>query len=138
LNKFALRRLVEQGLPYFFTNNTMSSEDGIMGRMMSALHVHIVDTSDAANRQRFFHDSLEELGAESNLWLEDYLMYDHGNRKGRDFVSNQSVSFHKITSMHRFRAILYNSCPIGTVLGDAQKSTIDGAGATEFEQTSQR
>jgi hypothetical protein len=134
LNKSALRRLVEQGLPYFYTNNTMSSEDGVMGRMMAVLHVHIVDTSDAANRQRFFHDSLEELGAESGLWLESYLTYDHGNRKGRDFISNQSVSFHKIASMHRFFAILYNSCPGGTVLGDAQGSTIDGVRATEFAQ----
>jgi hypothetical protein len=136
LNKSALIRLVEQGLPYFFTNNTMSSEDGIMGRMMSVLHVHMIDTSDAANRQRFFHDSLEELGSESHIWLEDYLMYDHGKRKGRDFISTQSVSFHKIASMHRFRAILYNSCPVGTVLGDAQESAIDAAPATELEQAS--
>jgi hypothetical protein len=130
LNRSALRRLVEQGLPYYFTDTERPCEDILMGAMMAAIHVHLVDTSDAANRQRFFHDGLHLIGSDTHLWMYDALVYDHGSRRGRNLVSTQSIGFHKITSMQRFSAILYNACPMGTVLGDAQKSTLQRSGQT--------
>jgi hypothetical protein len=124
LNRSALRRLVEDALPHFFADTVTSGEDVIMGTIMAAIHVHLVDTSDAANKQRFFHDDLDIVGSDTEPWLYDALMYSRGNRKGKNVVSTQSVGFHKITSLKRFSAILYNACPIGTVLGDAQNSTL--------------
>jgi hypothetical protein len=128
LTRSALRRLVEQGLPYYFTDIVSSCEDVLMGAMMAAIHVHLVDTSDAANRQRFFHDDLNSVGADTPPWMYDVLMYNHGSRGGRSLVSTQSIGFHRINSMQRFSAILYNACPIGTVLGDAQNSTLQRSG----------
>jgi hypothetical protein len=62
-NRYALRRLVEEGLPYYFTNTTMGGEDCAMGAIMAVLHIHLVDTSDAGNRQRFFHYDLPVIGS---------------------------------------------------------------------------
>jgi hypothetical protein len=124
LNRSALRRLVEEGLPYYFKDTLTSGEDGIMGSILKALHIHIVDTADAADHQRFFNDPLHVIGSDNLPWLHEKLMYSHGSRKGRNVISTQSVGFHKITSMKRFSAILYNACPKGTILGDAQNSTL--------------
>jgi hypothetical protein len=124
LNRSALRRLVEQGLPYYYADAVMPGEDVVMGAIMAVLHIHLPDTSDAANRQRFFHDELHLIGSDTYLWLYDSLMYNRGNRTGRNIVSTQSVGFHRIKSMKRFSAILYNACPKGTVLGKAQNSTL--------------
>jgi hypothetical protein len=124
LNRFALRRLVEEGLPYYFTNTTMAGEDCAMGAIMAVLHIHLVDTSDAANRQRFFHYDLPVIGSDTHTWWHEALMYYRGRRTGRNLTSTQSVGFHMITSLKRFSAILYNACPMGTVLGDAQNSTL--------------
>jgi hypothetical protein len=124
LNRSALRRLVEQGLPYYYADAVMPGEDVVMGAIMAVLHIHLPDTSDAANRQRFFHDELHLIGSDTYLWLYDSLMYNRGNRTGRNIVSTQSVGFHRIKSMKRFSAILYNACPEGTVLGKAQNSTL--------------
>jgi hypothetical protein len=124
LSRSALQRLVEDGLDYFYTDTVISGEDAVMGGLMTVLHVHLVDTTDAANRQRFFHDSLDEVASDSYLHLYPSLTYDHGHRTGRNIISTQSIGFHLIKSMHRFAAIVYNACPIGTVLGDAQGSTV--------------
>jgi hypothetical protein len=124
LNRSALRRLVEQGLPFYYADAVVPGEDVVMGAIMAVLHIHLPDTSDAANRQRFFHDDLHSIGSNSYLWLYDSLMYNRGNRTGRNIISTQSVGFHKIKSMKRFSAILYNACPRETVLGKAQKSTL--------------
>jgi hypothetical protein len=124
LNRSALRRLVEQGLPFFFADLTVSEEDTSIGAIMTVLHIPFVDTSDAANRQRFFNDPPHVIGSETHPWMYDSLMYKRGNRKGRNVISTQTISFHRVASMKRFTAILYNACPIGTVLGDAQKSTL--------------
>jgi hypothetical protein len=125
LNRAALRLLVEDGLPYYFAHHRSPGEDVIMGDMMTVLHIHSVDTSDVANRQRFFHDDLNAAGSpDSPPSMFNYLTYKHGVRSGRNAVSTQAVGFHMITSMKRFSAILYNACPEGTVLGDAQQSGI--------------
>jgi hypothetical protein len=124
LNRSALRRVVEVGLPYYFADAVLSGEDMVMGAILTVLHIHLVDTSDAANRQKFFHDDLHLIGSDTHLWLYDALKYNRGRRTGRNIVSTQSVGFHKIKSMQRFSAILYNACPMGTVLGDAQQSTL--------------
>jgi hypothetical protein len=125
LNRSALRFLVEDGLPYYFAylTNVRAPEDYHLGAIMTVLHIPIVDTSDASNRERFF-DDLGTLGDDQQPKNSDLLMYRRGNRKGRDFVSTQSIGFHGIKSMKRFSAILYNACPRGTVLGDAQNSTV--------------
>jgi hypothetical protein len=123
LNRDALRRLVEDGLPYYFAAD-FGGEDVLMGTIMTILHIHIVDTSDAANRQRFFHDDLESVASDKILELYRFFMYSRGERAGRNVMSTQSIGFHRIYSMKRFSAILYNACPIGTTLGDAQNSTV--------------
>jgi hypothetical protein len=125
LNRSALRFLVEDGLPYYFAHivNVRAPEDYYLGAIMTVLHIPIVDTSDASNRERFF-DDLRTLGNDKWAKNSNLLMYRRGKRKGRDFVSTQSIGFHRIKSMKRFSAILYNACPRGTVLGDAQNSTV--------------
>jgi hypothetical protein len=124
LNQAALRRLVEDGLPYHFANTVTSGEDVIMGTIMAVLHIHIVDTTDASNRQRFFHNALDFVASDRILEYYDILLYSRGSRTGRNIMSTQSIGFHRISSMKRFSAILYNACPRGTVLGDAQNSTV--------------
>jgi hypothetical protein len=124
LNRAALRRLVEDGLPYYFANTWSSGEDVLMGTIMAVLHIHIVDTSDASNRQRFFHDDLDSVASDKWLKFYKFLLYSRGYRTGRNIMSTQSIGFHRITSMKRFSAILYDACPQGTVLGEAQNSTV--------------
>jgi hypothetical protein len=129
LSRLALQRLVQDGLDYFYTNTVISGEDAVMGRLMTVLHVPVVDTSDAANRQRFFHNSLNQVGSNDYLDLYSSFTFDHGNRTARNTISTQSIGFHMVTSMHRFAAILYNACPRGSVLGDAQESTVPAVDA---------
>jgi hypothetical protein len=124
LNRSALRRLVEDGLPYYYAHHKSPGEDVFMGVVMTMLHIHMVDTSDVANRQRFFHDDLNSIGTDGYYGMFNHLTYKHGPRSGRHIISTQSVGFHIIQSMKRFSAILYNACPIGTVIGDAQNSTL--------------
>jgi hypothetical protein len=123
LNRVALRRLVEDGLPYYFPH-IVGGEDVMMGTIMDILYIPAVDTSDAANRQRFFHEDLNSAASDNIMELAWFLMYSRGARAGRNIMSTQSIGFHKISSVKRFSAILYNSCPIGTTLGDAQHSTV--------------
>jgi hypothetical protein len=123
LNRDALRRLVEDGLPYYFASD-FGGEDVLMGTIMATLHIHMVDTSDAANRQRFFHDDLESVASDEEAGHNRFLSYKRGYRAGRNVMSTQSIGFHRIAYAKRFSAILYNACPQGTVLGDAQNSTV--------------
>jgi hypothetical protein len=123
-NRAALRRLVEDGLPYFFANIKFSGEDVMFGAVMAALHILPVDTSDAANRQRFFQDHIGLVAEDNVLDLYRFFMYSRGYRYGKNIISTQSIGFHRIYSARRFGAIVYNACPQGTVLGDAQNSTV--------------
>jgi hypothetical protein len=124
LNTVALRRLVELALPHYFPQTACSAEDVFMGIIMSALSIPLVDTSDAHHRQRFFHDNFTSVGSDQGIDMYGHYVYKHHHddnhrRTGRDLVSTQSVGFHRVTSMKRFHAILYKTCPSGTVLGDA-------------------
>jgi hypothetical protein len=58
LNQSALQRVVEEGLPYFFKDRQTLAEDCVMGALMPVLHIHMVDTTDAAEFHRFFNDPL--------------------------------------------------------------------------------
>jgi hypothetical protein len=92
---------------------------------MTALSIPIVDTSDVHHRQRFFHNDLNSVGSDDGMSMYADYMYQHHYdynprvRTGRNLVSTQSIGFHHVESMKRFHAILYQTCPDGTVLGDA-------------------
>jgi hypothetical protein len=77
-----------------------------------------VDTSDAANRQRFYNLELHTVGSDTTNKCTI------GVEPGETlFPPNRSDST-RLKSMERFSAIFYNACPIETVLGDDQNSTL--------------
>jgi hypothetical protein len=64
LNRSALRRVVEEGLPYYFTDVVNRLEDAVMGAILAVMiHIHLVDTSDAANNRQRFHKSVKPMRA---------------------------------------------------------------------------
>jgi hypothetical protein len=113
--------LFRDGLDCFYTNTVILGKDAVKGRLMTALHVPIVDTSD--------------VGSNDYLDLYSSFTLDHRNRTARNTISTQSIGFHMVTSMHCFAAILYNACPHGTVLGNVQESTVPAVYATATQPT---
>jgi hypothetical protein len=96
--------------------------------MFHEIGIYPIDTADAAHRQRF-HGWPPNRIADKNPPMMDWFvnMYkhwakDHGWRHGMDLPSTQSITFHELNtpeSMKRIHAIIYNSCPEGTILHDA-------------------
>jgi glycoprotein-N-acetylgalactosamine 3-beta-galactosyltransferase len=135
LNRLALRRLVMEALPTCRSEETFFAEDLNVGRCLFEMDIFPVDTADAAHRQRFFNFPPHEI-----VWINDQFLTtdagvgwkpvfdlwakDHGWRVGFDLVSTQTVAFHQFkspVSMKRHHAIIYNSCPINTTLGNVQE-----------------
>jgi hypothetical protein len=104
-----------------------SGEDMNVARCLFELDIFPVDTADAAHRQRFFDSNPQEVAQfvpiDNSDWKQvyDFWAKDHGWRVGLDLVSTQTVAFHHLkspVSMKRIHAIIYNSCPVGTLLGE--------------------
>jgi hypothetical protein len=81
-------------------------------------------TVDAQGRQRFIGRPTNVAGSFDGTegfshgfaqgWASKY-----GRKIGADVVSESSVSFHLRKMMKRHHAIIYDSCPVGTVLSAA-------------------
>jgi glycoprotein-N-acetylgalactosamine 3-beta-galactosyltransferase len=128
VNRVALQRFVMEALPNCFVDDETSMEDVYFAKCMLQIGILPIDTADIAHRQRF-HGVNPNTIADWNpptdgYYLERYNHWakDHGWRYGMNLSSTQSVAFHHFStpaSMKRYHAIIYNSCPVGTVLRDA-------------------
>jgi hypothetical protein len=106
-----------------------------VGRCLFELGIFAEGTADVAHKQRFFNFNPHEifwinddfLTGGGHFWKQVYDLWakDHGWRVGFDLVSTQAAAFHNIkspVSMKRHHAIIYNSCPINTTLGEVEES----------------
>ena len=135
MNRLALQRFVIEALPTCRSDEEFSGEDMNVARCFYGLDIFPMDTADAAHRQRFFDGNPQEVAelnptTDDSMWKEvyEYWAKDHGWRVGLDLVSTQTVSFHHLktpVSMKRHHAIIYNSCPEETNLGNLTQSATD-------------
>ena len=127
LNRIALHRFVTEALPTCRADETFPGEDMNVARCFFPMDIFPIDTADVAHRQRFHDWNPYELAVfvpkKRDIWQQayEYWAKDHGWRVGLDLVSTQTVAFHhlkSVLSMKRNHALIYNSCPMGTLMGD--------------------
>jgi glycoprotein-N-acetylgalactosamine 3-beta-galactosyltransferase len=129
LNRVALKWLVEKAFaqPDIRVD---SGEDHLMGFTLRSF-VRCYDTHDANGSKQYLGFSprhymtncdvdrcLPYMSRQFKFWQE----YVKKNVTGADLISSQAVSFHLLknqVTMKRIHAILYQTCPRGTLLGDA-------------------
>lgn len=127
-NRAALNLFVENNFKTCLADQVVSAEDRFISRCMRDAGVILADTADSDGRQRFIGISADTLAVENpwetRSWMlgmyEHWNKQGHGRRWGRNVTSTGLVSFHKIAGkqkMKRLHAILYDSCPRGSVLG---------------------
>jgi glycoprotein-N-acetylgalactosamine 3-beta-galactosyltransferase len=125
LNRVALRILVRDLFPNCFPH-IRGADDVVLADCFRRVGIVGNNSVDATGAQRFHGMTPSEVAtfkAKNGFYKEVYEFWGKhfGYKKGLDLVSSQSVSFHGLkgpTSMRRHHAILYKSCPKGTVLGD--------------------
>jgi hypothetical protein len=131
LNRVALKRLVLEVFPICHQMVGSPAEDMIIASCLrkKAL-IDPVHTVDAQGRQRFIPRPTEIMGsydgsggAENFILERDFAhgwASKYGRKIGADLVSESSVAFHIRSTdelmMKRHHAIIYDSCPNGTVL----------------------
>ncbi len=120
LNRVALKRLVLQAFPKCHAKTQVSAEDRFVGNCLKSMQIDPLHTVDAQGRQRFLGLDPNNIGHNRGMkafhpeWGRKY-----GWRTGADIVSESSITFHRFRThelMKRHHAIIYDSCPIGTVL----------------------
>ncbi|KAL7517516.1 hypothetical protein ACHAWX_002435 [Stephanocyclus meneghinianus] len=129
LNRVALHWLVNEAFAKP-DHRADSGEDRLIGFTLRPL-VHCYDTHDANGGQRYagfdpthYWHSCDKVRCSRNMvsqfkFWQDYVQK---NVTGMDSISSQAVSFHLLRNqvmVKRVHAILYRTCPKGTVLGDA-------------------
>ena len=113
--------------PSCLANAMKSSEDLFVSICLQRLGVWGTDAADAADAQRFhcmdaaFIERYQ--GYAQKFWKANYKFWSerHGFKTGAELVSTQSIAFHFLKhkpSMKRHHAILYRTCPSGTLLAD--------------------
>jgi glycoprotein-N-acetylgalactosamine 3-beta-galactosyltransferase len=126
LNKVALRILVRDLLPNCAPHEQVAAEDRVLGSCFRAVGIVGNNSVDATGAQRFHgmdpHYVSHSKG-ETGFYKYVYRFWGDlfGFKTGFNLTSSQSVSFHLLKtprSLKRHHAILYKSCPKGTVLGD--------------------
>ena len=128
-NRAALNLFVENNLKTCLADQLKSAEDRFISRCMREAGVILADTADVEGRQRFVGVPANTIATENPWETKSWMlgMYEHwnkqghGQRWGRNVTSTGVVSFHKIVgrqNMKRLHAILYNSCPRGSILGE--------------------
>jgi glycoprotein-N-acetylgalactosamine 3-beta-galactosyltransferase len=130
LNKVALRRFVTELLPICNPDVTETAEDRLIGFCLHALNIRCHDTADARGQQRYInigpnfvatHNGDDPFhGRNYRLWASKY-----GWKIKDDLISSQHVSWHHlrhVVQQKRIHAVMYRTCPKGTVLGDAFES----------------
>ena len=130
LNRLTLKRLVREMFPKCFPHKQCAQEDVVVTTCLRQMGVPGTDAADAKGAQRFHYvdpDFVQRCpcpGPSKRYWIivyRDLWGKKHGYKTGIDLASSQSVSFHSIKdrmSMKRHHAILYRSCPAGTLLAD--------------------
>jgi hypothetical protein len=94
---------------------------------LQAVKIHPLDTVDALGRQRFHgmdSDFIGRFEGQNGYFKGIYRDWGqrYGFKAGIDLVSDKSVSFHLLrdpNKMRRHHAIMYQSCPVGSVLAKA-------------------
>jgi glycoprotein-N-acetylgalactosamine 3-beta-galactosyltransferase len=128
LNRVVLKRLVLEAFPTCYAETEVSAEDRYVGLCLKSLGIEPLHSVDAQGRQRFLAMNFKHLGGmnglNSDFWKPVYAEWGrkYGWKTGADVVSESSIAFHGLKSnalMKRHHAIIYDSCPVGTVLHDA-------------------
>ena len=130
LNKVALRILVRNLLPNCAPRERVSAEDRVIGSCFRDVGILGNSSVDATGAQRFHGmdpNYVSHSKGENGFFKYVYEFWGklYGFKTGLNLTSTQSISFHLLKtprSMKRHHAILYKSCPKGTVLGDLLKS----------------
>jgi hypothetical protein len=129
LNKVALRRLVTKLLPVCRTHETVSAEDRLIGACFRKGAIRCHDTADARGEQRYAgmgpNFVATNNGKRKNKQRYKLLASYHGWKIKKDLISSQHVAWHqlpKVVWQKRIHAVMYRTCPKGTVLGDAFES----------------
>jgi hypothetical protein len=132
LNRVALKRLVLEAFPTCHAKNQVSAEDRFVGKCLQSMQINPLHTVDAQGRQRFLGLHPNDIGRNKGMkgfhaeWGRKY-----GWRTGADIVSESSITFHMFRAqelMKRHHAIIYNSCPVGSVLHTAVQKGRDARG----------
>jgi hypothetical protein len=127
LNRQAVRILVQTLLPVCHVHTQASAEDRLVGECFDSVGIVGNHSVDAYGAQRFhgMHPNfIASYTGDSKPYFQTMYKFWgdlYGYKTGMDLVSNHSVSFHLIRSpemMKRHHAIIYKSCPRGTILGD--------------------
>jgi hypothetical protein len=124
LNRVALKRLVLEVFPICEVEKESSAEDMFVAKCFKEIQIHPLHTVDAQGRQRFINRPTDQVGSFDGTlgfasgmatgWAKRY-----GRKIGADIVSESSIIFHLRSdelAMKRHHAIIYDSCPNGTVL----------------------
>jgi hypothetical protein len=138
INRVTLRALVQKALPKCMAGAHVSAEDRFVGKCLHNLGIVGNPTWDAFGQNRYHgmdpqwlynYDGTKK---KNRHWKVKYAFHEKLIGKpmglGLDRASSQSVSFHLFKTpvkLKRHHAILYRSCPIGTILGDALDSIGD-------------
>jgi len=133
MNRLTLKRLVRERLSKCSPHKLSPLEDMTVSACLQKMGVSATDAADARGAQRFHYmdpDLVERCprerchGARRSYWEKVYKELwgkKHGYKTGIELASSQSVAFHLLrtrASMKRHHAILYRSCPAGTLLAD--------------------
>jgi hypothetical protein len=143
LNRVALKRLVLEAFPNCDATTQVSSEDMRVAKCLKSMEINPLHTVDAQGRQRFLPRRAEEIGIYDGKagfahgWNSRY-----GQNMGADMVSESSVTFHTFSTdeimMKRHHAIIYDSCPSGTVLHTAVQKGRDARGKSRVAVIARR
>ncbi|CAB9512897.1 acetylgalactosamine 3-beta-galactosyltransferase 1 [Seminavis robusta] len=121
LNKAALKALVVEGLPNYYTGDHTFTEDVMIAKVFKELGILPFDTRDASGGERYnpyspgFHYDfrLPHDKYHNKMWYAAYLLQgDNSLVEGAAHCSPHSVSFHyiKVDLMYRLYALLYGLC----------------------------
>jgi hypothetical protein len=132
LNRVALKRLVLEAFPTCHAKNQVSAEDRFVGKCLKSMQIDPLHTVDAQRRQRFLGLYPDDIGRNKEMkGFHAQRGTKYGWRTGADLVSESSITFHMFRTqelMKRHHAIIYNSCPVGSVLHTAVQKGLDARG----------
>lgn len=127
LNKRSLQILVEDIFPKCLANLQTHAEDRTIGHCFRKLASIRGNRSVDADGSQMFHGMdphfISHFAGDKGYFkrVYDFWGKHYGYKTGLELASNHSVAFHLLKGplkMKRHHAILYKSCPKGTVIGD--------------------
>ena len=127
LSRQSVRILVEKVLPVCHVHTPNAAEDRLLGecfRQVGIVANHSVDAQGAQKFHGMHPNFIASFDGKSKPFFKDMYKFwgeKYGYKTGIDLVSPHSISFHLLRNpemLKRHHAIIYKSCPPGTVLGD--------------------